>query len=125
MNAEGSQLAQVQPSGTAAVLGYSNPAVASGGRGLNAEVTLIVVCNTTASPVNFSIFHDKDGTTYDQSTALYYAKALAANDTLLIPFHAPNAGLAVRSGGNIGVQSSVANALTFTLYGVTQQVPTR
>lgn len=118
MNAEGSQLAQIRPSGTAAVLAYAN------GR-LNAEITLIVVCNTTASPVNFSIFHDNDGTTFDQSTALYYAKSLAANDTALLPFHSPNAGLAVRPSGNIGVQTSTANALNFTLYGVTQQIPTR
>lgn len=121
MNAEGSRLAQVRPGVTTAVLGYANPQ--TGGRGLNLEITLIVVCNTTAAPAAFSIYHDDAGSTYSQATALYYGKVLAANDTVLIAIPSQNSGIAVKPGGNIGVQSSVASALNFTIYGVTQQVP--
>jgi hypothetical protein len=124
MNAEGSQLAQVRPSGVTAVVGYSNPIAAAGGRrGLNAEITLIAVCNTTAAPAAFSLFHDDDGTVFSQATALYYGKSLAANDTALIAIPSPNSGFAMKPGASFGVQSSVASALTFTFYGVTQQVP--
>jgi len=124
MNGESTQLAQVRPAGTTAVLGYENP-VPPQGRGLNTEITLVVVCNTTGSAANFSVYHDNDGDTFDQTTALYYGKSLAANETLFLSIPSPNSGVAVKAGGKIGVQSSVANALTFSLYGITQQVPTR
>lgn len=124
MNAEGSQLAQVRPGVTTAVTAYSNP-VPPSGRGMNAEVTLIVIANTTASPAKASVFHHNAGATHDQSHALFYQKTIPANDTMIIAIPSPNSGIAVKPGGTIGVQTDTASALTFSLYGVTQQVPTR
>ena len=109
-------VAQTRPSGTAAV-----NALTAGELAL--ELTLIVVCNTSASPADFSIFHDDaGGSTYDQTTALYYAQQLAANTSLRIPAEMFGAGVTLKTGGQIGVQSSVANALTFSMYGVTEAV---
>jgi len=125
MNGANTLLAQTRPNATTAVLAWNSPPVQQG-RGLNAEITLIVVCNTTGSAANFSIFHDDGGgSVFDQTTALYYAKSLAANDTLFLSIPSANSGVAIKAGGQIGVQTSVANALTFSLYGITQQVPTR
>jgi len=125
MNGESTQLAQVRPNATAAVTAWTNPIPAQG-RGLNAEITLIVVCNTSAESANFSLFHDNAGTEiFNEATALYFGKAVAAGESMFIAIPSPNSGVAVKSGGQIGVQTSVADALTFTFYGITQQVPTR
>jgi len=122
MNAQGSLLAQLRPSGTSATLAFTSPPNVSG-RGLQTEITLIAVCNTTGAPASFSIYHHDTGTTYDQTTALYYGVALAANTTDLITIQSPNSGIMMRPGGKLAVQTSVANALTFSIYGVTQQRP--
>lgn len=102
-------LAQSRPSGTSAVSAYAPLAR------IKALITQIVVCNTTGGSVNLSIYLDADGTTYDQTTALYYTVALAANSTLLIPF---TNGLPIANPGNLAVQTSSANALTFSIIGL-------
>jgi len=90
--------------------------------GVQTEITAIIVCNTTASPVTFRIFHDNDGTTYDQTTALWYDVSLAANTTTLISSEAPNGGIALQQNGTIGVQIGTADAITFTFYGQTAEL---
>lgn len=101
------QLAQARPSGTSAVSIYS-PA-----SGVTAIIKNITVCNTTGNNVTFSIFHHDTGTTYDQSTALYYTVTIEKNSTIVLPaYMAMNNPL-----GHLAVQSSVGNALTFTAYG--------
>ncbi len=112
MNAQGSLLAQVRPSGTSAVTGFT-------AENLLTELTLIVICNTTGSAANFSIFHDDDGTTFDQSTALVYAKSLAANTYEVVRIASPSSGIMIQPGGSVGVQSGTGNALTFSIYGLT------
>ena len=72
----------------------------------------IVVCNQGAAAV-FRLFLDDDGTTYDQTTALYYDVAIAAATTIQIDtFWAMN-----DANGNLATRTSVANALTFTAFG--------
>ena len=110
----GSQLAQVRPSGTTAVSAYE--------AGIRTEITRVVVCNTTGAAVDFSLYHDDDGNTFDQSTALYYEVSLGANETLEIISESVGSGLMVASGGQIGARASAANALTFTLYGITANI---
>ncbi len=101
------QLAQARPSGTSAVSIYSP------GSGVTAIIRNITVSNTTANQVTFRIFHDDDGTTYDQSTALFYDVTIARYSTTQITaFMSMN-----NSSGNLAVQSGTANALTFTVYG--------
>jgi len=101
------QLAQSRPATTSAVSILNNARPW--------EVDLIVICNTTNQPADFSIFHDADGTTYDQSTALVYQAAINPNDTV---HHEPKIPIAnVDGNGNLAVQTDTAIALTFSVYG--------
>ena len=69
------QLGQLRPANTTAASLYSP--------GANTEtiVKSILVCNTTGGAVTYRIFHDDDGTTYDENTALFWEMSLAANST--------------------------------------------
>jgi len=59
------------------------------------------------------IFLDDDGTTYDESTALYWDIDIATKTTLSIDtFWAMN-----NSSGNLAYRTSVDNALTITIFG--------
>lgn len=102
------QLGQLRPTSTTAASLFSPAANQSW------IAKSLYVCNNTAGSVTFRIFHDEDGTTYDESTALYFDTALAANTTLVIT------GLLAgeTNAGNIGVRTGTNDALTFTLYGV-------
>lgn len=111
--ASGFQVAQSRPSGTSAVSAYT--------ASLRTEISLVNVCNTTSSPANFSLYHDDDGSTFDETSALHYAQLVPANTTVRIEFNAAGGGLMVSEDGQIGVQTSVANALTFSIYGITQE----
>lgn len=105
------QLAQSRPSDTNAV------SVLAKAVKRQVVVTSIVISNTTGSAATYSIFLDKDGTTYSQATALYYAVSLAANATMLLEF---DAGLPFdkATAGNLAVQSGTGSALTYTVNGV-------
>jgi hypothetical protein len=109
MFASGSQLAQSRPSGTSAASIFT-AAVAH-------EITCIVVCNTTGSAATYSVYHDDDGSTFDQTTALWYEVSLAGNSTALINFDGVGGGLHVARNGQIGFKTGTGSALTVTLYG--------
>lgn len=101
------QLGQLRPSDTNAVSLYS-PADST--RWIAKK---IVVCNTSTSSATFRIFHSKEGTTYDESTALFFDSPITAKQTITdTGFMAGSS-----SSGNVAVRSSAASALTFTLYG--------
>lgn len=101
------QLGQLRPANTSAASIYSP------GSGITAIIKNITVCNLTGNTVKFSIFHDDDGTTYDETTALFYTVDILKNQTLILPgFMAMNV-----DAGNLAVQTNTANALTFTVYG--------
>jgi hypothetical protein len=101
------QLGQARPANTTAVSIYS-PA-----SGINAVLKTIVIANTTGSSASYRIFHDDDGTTYDQSTALFYDVTIPANTSDVIEL----SGGMNDSDGNFAVRTDTNNALTFTLYG--------
>lgn len=101
------QLGQLRPGVTSAVELYS-PAAST-----ETIVKTVTVCNTTAGAVTFRIFHDDDGTTYDQTTALYYDVNIAANTTTPIEINI----MLDDSSSSLAVSTSNANALTFTAYG--------
>jgi hypothetical protein len=115
MFASGSLLSQVRPSGTSAVTAFTATSATK-----RIEITRIVVCNTTAVNESYSIYHHDTGTTYDQTTALFYTTSVPAYTTVMIDSPAGGVGITVKSGGAIGVKTSTANALTFSLYGVTE-----
>lgn len=107
----GRQLAQSRPSGTSPVSVFAKAKLKQ------IVITSVVVANTTAGSVNYSLYLDVDGTTYDQTTALYYAVAVAANSTVLIEF-LQGLPFTSNSAGNFAVQTSSGSALTFTVNGI-------
>lgn len=104
------QLAQVRPNSNSAVSAIVKT------EKKKYVLTNIVVTNTTNSNVAYSLYHDKDGTTYDQTTALAYSKTLVANDYTIIEW-VNGYPLDIGYSGNFAVQTSSANALTFTING--------
>lgn len=107
MSIQEKQLGQLRPANTSAASLYSPPA-ATTWVGKN-----LVICNTSGAAATFRVFHDEDGTTYDETTALFWDAPIAVDETIILT------GLLAgfTDAGNVGVRSSVANAITFTLYG--------
>lgn len=101
------QLGQSRPSGTSAGSLYSPSS------GEETVVHNIIVCNTSTSSAKYSIYIDDDGTTYDQSTALFYEVDLAAKASVAIEVKL----CMNNSNGNLAVQTDTASALTFTANG--------
>lgn len=99
------ELVQSRPSGTSATQAYQPDA--------RAVVNIVYICNTTASAADASLYIDWNGTTYDQSTALFYGVEIPANSTTVIDEQM----IPLTSQSNLAVQTSIANALTFTVYG--------
>ena len=107
MSVQKKQLGQVSPATTSATLLYMPPANTSW------VGDSLVVSNVSGSAATFQVFHDKSGSTYSVATALFYDVAIAANTTLVFP-----KVLAGAPGGTVAVRSSIANTITFTLYGL-------
>lgn len=106
----GKMLAQTRPANTTAATAYTKPASAS------VIITGGFVCNQSGAPASFRLFFHNSGTTYDQTTALYYDISIPANDTFQFDFKNNPLYLNTASG-TIGVRTSVADALTFTFFG--------
>ena len=106
------QLAQSRPGDTNAVSAYSP------GTRISTRISKIFVANTTGTAATFRLFLDVNGTTYDETTALYYDHSVAANDTLIIPEGGGDLDIwMVDSSGNLAVRTGTLSALTFTVYG--------
>lgn len=103
-------LGQARPADTNAVSIYS-PADGV----VSAEITTIIVANTTGSAATFRLFLDDDGTTYDQTTALVYDKSLAANETSI--FLSGSSIFMNNPSGNLAVRTGTNSALTFSVFG--------
>lgn len=113
--AAGSQLAQTRPEGTTAITAFT--AVTK------TEVTQIIVTNVTATDATFSIYHDDDGSTYSDDTVLWDTVTVSARSTVTIKAEGgPGTGLMMLPDGTIGVETGTADAVNFTLYGVTEDV---
>lgn len=100
------QLGQIRPSDISATSLYSPPQGES-------VVHSIVVCNTSGSDSTYRIFVSNTGSTYDETTALFWDIALPANttDTLEVKICMNNVS------GNLAVRSGNNNAITFTAFG--------
>ena len=103
------QLAQARENSTNAVSIYS-PAVNI----KSAVIKTIILCEQAGAVATFRIFLDTNGTTYDQTTAMYYDVTLQANETMQIDTYWPMND----STGNLAYRSSVANAITITVFGL-------
>lgn len=81
-----------------------------------------MVCNTTGSATTFDIYHDDDGSTYDQTTALFYGVSIEANTTVEVVADAEGSGIPMARTANLGVKPGADQALTFSIYGITEAV---
>lgn len=102
------QLGQLRPANTSAASIYQVPASTT------AIISRVEIQNVTAGAETFSIFHDADGSTYSEATALFFESPIAAKGHVAIDCH----WAANNSSGNFAVKSSTGNAITFTFYGV-------
>ena len=73
-----------------------------------------MICNTTANTPSFRIFFDTNGTTYDQTTALWYDVLMTPNGA----FYRDVELYMNDSDGNLAVRTDAANEITFTVWGV-------
>ena len=107
-------LAQLRPSNTAMTSLYSSPV------GLLTVITGICIVNTSNAAKSFRICYDNGGSTFDESTALYWDKPIDKNETFLVQLQ-----IAVnhQNAGNLGFRSGGANALTITLFGFAVSLP--
>lgn len=98
-----------------------NNSLYSPGADILARITSLKVCNTSGADATCRIFHDEDGNTGDQSNALYYDITIPAGTTLNAierddPIFMRN------SSGNLIVQNNPANSLTFSAYGIEEDI---
>lgn len=100
-------LAQNRPSGTSAVSLYSP------GQPQQPILKRIWITNVSASSAKYSLFFDNNGVTYDETTSIAFEVALLAGQTEYLDLEIP---MSV-STGNLAVQTSIADALNFTLFG--------
>ena len=108
----GKQLAQARPANTNAVSVYA-PDTAD----MATEIRMINIANTTGSAATFRLFHDEDGTTYDETTALFFDKSIAANDSFTETYE-EGAIWMRNTAGNLAFRTGTNNALTITVYGI-------
>lgn len=104
-------LAQVRPSSTSAVAGYVPSSNLKYGL-----ISGICIANTTGSTANYSVYLHPTGSTADATTALAMGVALSANTSVWLSF--PDNYLPINYPGQLSVQTSVGNALTFTINGL-------
>lgn len=99
-------LAQIRNATANPTTAYRTPA------GKVARITSISVANVRAvgSPI-VSIFHDDDGASYDEKTAILFTQQV--DGTL-----ESTTSRIVNQGGTIGFQADVADAVTISIYGV-------
>jgi len=102
------QLGQLRPADTSAASVYSPAASTS------AIVKGIFVCNVDTSAHAFRLFHDDNGTTYDQTTALFYDVSVAANTTTQVTTVITMNDAA----GNLAFRTDSPNNLVCTVYGM-------
>jgi hypothetical protein len=103
------QLGQVRPANTSATVLFqpldSTPY----------NIDLIHVANVGTTTIEVSVFHDRDGTTYDATTALLWQSELLPKGMLQFEM---SKGIAdYLKEGRVAVQTNVANSATFTCYG--------
>lgn len=100
------QLAQARENSTNAVSIYQSPA----GKTVQA---FLKITNTTTDEALVRVFHDTNGSTYDESTALIYDLSILPGYLLEIDHIFMD-----NSAGNLAYRTDTANALTATVYGI-------
>jgi len=119
-HAQGELLAQIVPAGTAAVTLLTATE-------LRTEVTLILatIHPGTAGSVDIDIFHDDSGSTYGTSNLVFSVQKADNADPLIFQAQHAGSGIMMKPSGTLGAQISVAGAVTFSVYGVTETLAQR
>jgi hypothetical protein len=119
--AQGVMLAQTSP-GTG-----MNQILAGNGRDAPIiEITTIIVANLDGSAHTFSLTHDFNGSGSTSAFALYWVATVPASSSFIAyQSNHPSGGLFLGKNGTIHFQSTTANTLTCTIYGVTSAVQDR
>lgn len=104
----GSQLGQLRPANTTAVSIFSPRAK------VLVQVTSIIITNLDSIDHSYRLFHDDNGTTYDETTSIAWDINIIANDT--VPLSMLDIWMN-NSSGNLAVRTDSANNITFTVYG--------
>ena len=101
------QLGQATPATATAATIYTVPSATQ------VVGMVLFVCNTDTADHVFGVFQDDNGSTYDDTSALYLGTNIAASTTVVIAI-----GPMSTSGGTIGVKTDdTSSSLTFTLNG--------
>lgn len=103
------QLGQVRPASTPATALFQPT------KNAHYNIDLINIVNVGSVTANVSLFHDKDGSTYDETTALLWQCPLYVGETIQIEMAKGFADYLL--AGSVAAQTSVSNAVTFTCYG--------
>jgi hypothetical protein len=101
------QLGQAREASTNAVSVYSPAASTTG------IIKTILLANTSGADATFRLFVDDDGTTYTEVTAIAWDVPILADQMIEIQTFIPMDTAA----GNFAYRSSVASAITITLFG--------
>lgn len=121
-HAQGELLAQLRP-------GVTTPVTLFSALELRAEVTLLIACivpSAVSADLNVTVYHDDDGTTYTDDTAIMHETRLKLlQDGRLIQAQHPGSGIIIKPGGSLAVQTSVADEVNFSLYGITETLADR
>ena len=117
-HAQGEQLAQITPAVTTAVTLFQAST-------LRTEITLLFACNHNAGAIVIELFHDDNGTTYDNTTKIGQISSSPNDADIVFQAHHPGSGITVKPGGSIGVKIDAANDVTFSVYGISEHVAER
>lgn len=119
-HAQGELLAQYRPTTT-------SPETAFTAGELRVEITLILCVLdptqvlTTAGQADVIVYHDDDGTTFDQASIIISETRLQLlQDNDLFQAQHPGSGIIIKPGGSLGVEVTDANDITFSFYGITE-----
>ena len=99
-------IAQFRVSGTLAQTAFT----ASGARYIVRRVSMN---NNTVGTAFADIWHDDDGTTYDDTTQIYGAQRVFSGETIDVNVFWP-----IADGGSIGVGATSFFAINFSFFGV-------
>lgn len=104
-------LFQIRPSVTTIV-----PALTASS---STSIVRIWVCAPGADGANYALFQRNGPGAIDEDNALVAGRRVAARGDDVIEANDPNTGIGLQPGDQFAVQTTVAGALVFTVYGVT------
>ena len=91
------------------------------------EITLLVAVLVpgASGQIEIDVFHDDDGTTYNNDTLIASIDKADNDDGLVFQAQHPGSGILVSRNGSIGVRVSSANDVNFSIYGITETLAER